>query len=147
MHRKPKNRSLGWWSFLRRMCTQHRIDILHWLRDRHQYDGDDVDKHLVQCCFMRLVQVWRRVNCFIIFMNMPYILRSLRSFFKTSNRVYVDFIPGGPGSYGRVLGQSQNETRPYSRSPAYGGPLGQVCATPFERFQMRSTPPQNVSNV
>lgn len=49
----------AWWSILRRMCMQYWLDILHTLRDDGLYSADEVDKQLVQCCFMKLVQVCR----------------------------------------------------------------------------------------
>ena len=47
----------SWWSFLRKHCTQHWMNIFQDLMDANMYTGDLLDKNLSQFCFMKLIQV------------------------------------------------------------------------------------------
>jgi len=46
-----------WWSFLRRQCIQHWMDVMEDIRDEGLFSGDVLDKSLIQYCFTDLLQV------------------------------------------------------------------------------------------
>ena len=47
----------GWWSILRRECTQFWMNIFSYLKDDGHFSGDFLDKNLIRFCFLGLVQV------------------------------------------------------------------------------------------
>ncbi|KAJ8302239.1 hypothetical protein KUTeg_021226 [Tegillarca granosa] len=46
----------SWWGFLRRECTQFWIELFRSMEEEGLYNGDFLDKNLVQFCFMALIQ-------------------------------------------------------------------------------------------
>lgn len=46
-----------WWGYLRRQHIQHWMDIFRNLQDNGEFSANDLDKSLVQFCFMGLLQV------------------------------------------------------------------------------------------
>ena len=47
----------SWWSFLRKYCTQHWMNIFQDLQGTNMYTGDFLDKNLIKFCFMKLIKV------------------------------------------------------------------------------------------
>ena len=51
----------AWWSILRRQTTQFWMNTFAELKDNDQFDGEYLDKNLIQFCFLSLIQV--NINC------------------------------------------------------------------------------------
>jgi len=49
----------GWWTTLRKHCSQFWMDLLHGLKENGTFSGTFLDKSLIQFCFMRIMQVMR----------------------------------------------------------------------------------------
>ena len=46
-----------WWSMLRKECIEFYIQLFHQLKDDGHFNGTDLDKYLIQFCFMGIIQV------------------------------------------------------------------------------------------
>lgn len=46
-----------WWGQLRRQHMQYYMDLFKDLRDRNEFSGSELDKNLMQFCFMAVIQV------------------------------------------------------------------------------------------
>ena len=65
----------SWWSFLRKHCTQHWMNIFQDLKDTSMYTGDFLDKNLSQFCFMKLIQV---IILYVVYVTHTYhLLRTM----------------------------------------------------------------------
>jgi hypothetical protein len=47
----------SWWGYLRRQCVQYWIEFFQQLQSQGNFNGDFLDKSLVQFCFMPTIQV------------------------------------------------------------------------------------------
>lgn len=48
----------SWWGYLRRHHIQHWMDIFKNLQENGEFSASDIDKNLIQFCFMALIQVF-----------------------------------------------------------------------------------------
>jgi hypothetical protein len=59
----------SWWGYLRRQHIQYWIDLFRGLQEVGEYSGSQLDKHLVQFCFMGIVQVRFFVFCMLLLLK------------------------------------------------------------------------------
>ena len=46
-----------WWGYLRKQHMQYWMDMMKCLQESNDFSGSELDKNLVQFCFMALIQV------------------------------------------------------------------------------------------
>lgn len=47
----------SWWDILRKHCAQFWMNLFQDMKDNLMFDGNFLDKALIQFCFMNLIQV------------------------------------------------------------------------------------------
>lgn len=73
----------SWWGYLRRQHIQYWMDIFNILKENVVFSGSELDKNLVQFCFMALIQVsvisslFKHIRgAFVNIENTPYTRRT-----------------------------------------------------------------------
>ncbi|KAJ8018224.1 hypothetical protein HOLleu_43906 [Holothuria leucospilota] len=59
-----------WWGILRKVCADFWIDLFSHLRDNEGlFDGGDLDKALIQFCFLNMIQVRYLISALVCFLQ------------------------------------------------------------------------------
>lgn len=72
--RSPANQRIeAWWSILRKHCSQFWINLFQQIKDDGQFDGGELDKSLIQFCFMPIIRVCMTSNNYEMFAILIYL--------------------------------------------------------------------------